>query len=351
MSEIIVNSNVPDQEMLDLYTASVDINEVDSKKYQILKMNNRPDSVYPKGTWVVGQKVQENKIISQGFKVTGMYILATRNRNNFFKEAKDKTPADSCSSHYFINHGTTVTGDKYGSCLSCPKKAKDIDKNLKCKSQRVVFAIAITTEGEKVPCMAYLQGSNYMPFNNFVKELSQVRLGNEVRQIALYSRMTIFEESKMEINGANDYYIAQYSLGQWVSKEMLKELDSLKAELDRTLKEATWETMQQQNTMPALQAGAVQAVEYMPQQQIEDSELAAKYALLKRAQEMEAREAADDIPNFGAAPTALEPVVVHQAPVTPLATFAAAIAPPVQATNVPSDIETISSELDILFKK
>ena len=169
MSEII--ASMPDQEMLKKYAASVDVNEIDAKKYQILKMNNRPDSVYPKGTWIVGQKIQENKIISQGFKVIGMYILATRNRNNFFKEAKDGILADSCSSSYFINHGTTVMGDKYGSCLSCSKKAKDIDKSLKCKSQKVVFAIAITTEGEKVPCMAYLQGSNYMPFNNFTREL------------------------------------------------------------------------------------------------------------------------------------------------------------------------------------
>lgn len=191
----------------------------------ILKINYDPESIHPTGAWVVGQKKgQEGEIVEEGQLAKGLIAVIIRKRYSFYVQ---KDPNKNCSSPIFVD-SDPVYGSKYGhNCKSgtCPHRAKDADP--RCKAQWVVFGLALTDAGKLVDCMAYIQGTSYMPFDEFRTQITRAKLDSGFLQVPPFSYIIKLGSKKLK-NGGTTYYQIDFKKGR-----MLSGADEVKVCTDR----------------------------------------------------------------------------------------------------------------------
>lgn len=174
-----------------------------------LKINYDPDSIHPRGEWVVGQKkAQDGSIAEEGELVKGLVILLARNRWSFYNK-KDTTK--NCNSPFYLR-GDLVRGNNYQYVCgkTCPMRADGIDP--RCKCQIVLFGLAVTAEGKMIDCISYLGGDSYMPVQTYLNTIEKAKVKGGYVQIPLFARLTLLGAERKQNEGTK-YFVANLSDG------------------------------------------------------------------------------------------------------------------------------------------
>lgn len=180
----------------------------DVKSLPVLKINYDSDSTYPQGTWVLGQRKKDDAIIEEGVKVKGLVVLAVRNRYAYYVE--DDT-TKNCNSPLHMQ-GDTVFGSNYKQKCgkTCSYRAEGIDP--RCQAQKVVFGLALTEDDKLVECVAYLKGSGYMPFAEYIEEMVKVKQGSKFITVPTFTFITLLSSKKAK-KGTVTYWIPEFTRG------------------------------------------------------------------------------------------------------------------------------------------
>jgi hypothetical protein len=198
-----------DVDVLKELAGMVDENEAmgNMTKYPTLKINYDEDSAFPRGTWVVGQKKDEKGIITeQGEQVEAMVVVATRNRRSYYDREDTKKNAGSI----LWGRGETHNLDEY---------YKKIPDGKKDKFQIVIFAVAITKAKKAVDCVAYLGGSNYMPWSAYFEALTTVKTEHGKVLIPPFAYVTLLEPITKERNEGVTFFVAGFKKGPRTARE------------------------------------------------------------------------------------------------------------------------------------
>lgn len=197
-------------------------------KIPALKINYDEDSkICKRGEWVVGQ-IKETKdgkdvIVDEGHKVEKFIILKVKNKFSLYNEDDKKK---NCSSTIF-NDRESVKGSNYKHTCGkgCPFRDEKADP--RCSAQKVVFGIAIPSDGSKpIECAYYVKGDNYMPFVDFItKSLPEAVIGGQKVVLPYYGTMLkLGSESKTK--GSLKYFIATYEKAEVLSFPNIKKMEA-----------------------------------------------------------------------------------------------------------------------------
>lgn len=203
----------------------VDKDDAQGVSIPILKINytsTDDGSIHPKWAWVVGQqKDKEGNITDQGKVAKALVILSKRNRFSFYNK---KDTSQNCSSklHKF---GEQVHGSNHGHVCgsACPFREKD--RNPRCKAQQVIFGVALCEDGTAVDCMTYIQGNSYVPFMDYYKGLTRVRVKSGFADIPPFVRPTLLESQKEKYD-ATVYYIGVFKQGPMFDMDKIKAFEA-----------------------------------------------------------------------------------------------------------------------------
>lgn len=200
-------------------TSDEDVRDIQS--LPVMKINYDPDSIYPAGSWVVGQRKKDDAIIEEGEKVKGFVILANRNRYALYNESDANK---NCNSPLH-KQGEKVRGSNYGHICGkgCPMRAEGVDP--RCQAQKVAFGVAITESNKAIECVAYLKGSGYMPFSNYLDEVVKVKAGSKIISVPTFTFLTMLATEKKK-NGAVTYWVPIFSRGPAFTIAQIREFEA-----------------------------------------------------------------------------------------------------------------------------
>lgn len=193
----------------------------------VLKLNYDPESKFPRGTWVVGQKkASDGSIEDEGKEVAGLIPLAVFDRYSYYNQADTKLNCNSPFFH-FGDDMSFVVGTKHGQKCgpACPYRDKSMNPH--CKAQKVVFAIAVTNDGEKVECIYYASGSAYMPLMEYLEAASVVATKSGSKMPVPYFSFLAKLGSKKERNSGTTYFVPVFTQGQFVGVENIDKFMSI----------------------------------------------------------------------------------------------------------------------------
>jgi hypothetical protein len=203
-----------------------------TSRIPILKINTDANSKYPVGCWVVGQK-KDNKgnIIDHGVKTSRIVILKVRNKYTYRDE---KNFSNNCYSPLHKNF-EKVQGSKYHNICgkTCPYRNPDLDK--RCKANKVILAIAIDDNNEKnrIDCMAYVKGDSFMPFVDFEKESTIVKIGDQIHNIPFFAFLTSLSSNLVTKPGFKPYYVSVFKRSTFLPQPSIDNLEIKATELDK----------------------------------------------------------------------------------------------------------------------
>jgi hypothetical protein len=166
-----------------------------------LKINYEEDSKYPRGVWVLGQKKdKEGKITEEGSVVSKIIILTTRCRWSYYDE----------------NTRTGVSTVMFEGG-SQPRDKADFDRKVAAlggdpRFQTVVLGLAIVDGGFK-EFVAYISGSSYKLFRDYLKEITTYKLPTGTTKVPPFVCVTELGESEKKKNGAVTYFIPSFKRG------------------------------------------------------------------------------------------------------------------------------------------
>jgi hypothetical protein len=200
-----------------------EVNDSNSVKIPILKINYDSNSKFKVGSWVVNQIKKEGKIIDEGEQVNQFIILKTYNRFSYF-DPDNKN--NSCFSNYLKNREQGEGSRFKNQCgNSCPYKNRDLKK--KCDFQKVLFGIGVTSDGNKVNCVTYMKKTGYMITNEFIDE-NQFTKDSQGKQtpIPLFSFLTLLSTKEtIDPKTNKTYYLPVFTKGKMINDiEILKKL-------------------------------------------------------------------------------------------------------------------------------
>ncbi len=188
----------------------------DLDQLPILKINYDGESKFKVGSWVVGQKKdKDGNITDHGIQACKMIILSIRRRYSYYNQL-DTTK--NCSSTIYTD-GDQVVGNKYGhSCQSGDCPHRDIKVLPRCKAQWVLFGMAITEDAKLIDCMAYIQGSSYMPFSEFKKDkLLKIKLDDGgYMEVPPFAQIVNLETERQK-NGGSTYFVVNFKIDRLLS--------------------------------------------------------------------------------------------------------------------------------------
>ena len=174
-----------------------------------LKINYDPDSVHPRGVWVVGQKKNsDGEIEDEGKIAKGMVILLARNRWSYYNQKDTKK---NCNSPFYLRNDL-VRGNNYGHVCGKTCPMRDENANPRCKCQIVLFGKAITEQGEFIDCISYQGGASYMPVQKFIDKLGRIKTKGGYTDIPLFSKLVLLD-SKKERNEGTTYFVSDLKEG------------------------------------------------------------------------------------------------------------------------------------------
>ena len=208
--------------------------DVQPKRLPILKINYEDTSKYPVGSWVLGQQKKDSKVVEEGIAVNKFIILKVRNLFNMYDESDTSKNCHSPIHKDFEN----VYGSNYK--FKCGKTTCKHKAEGSCKASKVVFGIAVTPEGEKKDCILYIRGVNYMPFLDYIRDVTKVEIEMEgkkvITNVPLYSVVNNLA-SRADKKGTVKFFHAEFSRFQILKRnavEKLKEqVDQLEKDLER----------------------------------------------------------------------------------------------------------------------
>lgn len=187
------------QEDLDVYTSlAAKYNEPTKPQFQKLQLLNK-EGRDGFGEWYVGRKFEGRNVAAPGEKVPAIVIIDHFGQYSYYDQA---TNSCLCHSPYFRTFPNGVRGSKFGyECgPKCPhKEAK------RCKAQRVVFAIALTGNGDKIPCQFYVKGTAFMPFLEYIQKSSQMVMNGKLVDLPTFAYVTELSAREM-VNGDTVYF-------------------------------------------------------------------------------------------------------------------------------------------------
>jgi len=169
---------------------------------ETLKINYEEDSVYPRGSWVLGQKKdKDGNITEEGFQVSKVIILTTRCRWFYYDEAT-KTG---------VNTMMFESGEQ-------PRDKADFDRKVAAlggdpRFQIVALGLAVVESSLK-EFVAYISGSSYKLFRDHIKDITTYKLptGGSAK-VPPFVFITEFGESEKKKNGAVTYFIPSFKKG------------------------------------------------------------------------------------------------------------------------------------------
>lgn len=164
------------------------------------------------GKWMVGRKRNDDGTIDPGKHARGMIILVVRRQFSYMNMNPD---VKNCWSQMYNEYpDSNMFGATRGvKCNKCELRDKNRDSKDKCKCQIVVYNIAVLDDGTKVPCVAYISGSSFMPFQDYLKTASHVLVNGRFVDIAPFSFVTLLGAAGPRRNGAVTYYEGAFKRG------------------------------------------------------------------------------------------------------------------------------------------
>lgn len=172
------------------------------------------------GSWIIGLKKDEaDNIIDHGHKVVELIVLAVRLGYNLYHEDEANREKD-CQSPFFKSFGDAVYGITHGHKCDkhCPYRQPGIKD--KCGCQRIIYALAITETGERIPCIFYAKNSSYKPFDEFLKDRSNyiIQTANGAQEVSEFM-MSIKLGSTRKKNKSVNYFEPVLSKGAFQAGE------------------------------------------------------------------------------------------------------------------------------------
>lgn len=189
-----------------------------------LKINNRAECGIPLGAWVVGQQIdQEGNVSEPGKQAKGLVIIAVRLQYSYYNHARRE---QNCTSTLFVEGQRGITGIKHkhicasknDGVFSCPYR--DRERNPHCGQQFVVYGVAITTDNQKIDCVAYVKGSSYMAFSNYLSDLVKIKTQNGYMEVPPFAFVTMLG-AEVENKNGKSYYVSRFKRGQMIKSDAL----------------------------------------------------------------------------------------------------------------------------------
>lgn len=217
----------------------------------ILKISTNKRCPQVMGKWVVGQVFEKDEkggitgVSEPGKVVEKIVIIQARNRYNRFVQS-DRSK--NCSSPLFVmdvirGGNNSIRGWKYrnlcgkNTCQYHKGYAGNESRNDACKCEWVVFAIAITTDGEEIPCVAYIGGSKFMPFSEYYTSSQVFRANNRQIKVPTFAYETILLEPELNSSGGVDYYVPAFKRGDVFGISDADRYNKMKVMAEATVKE------------------------------------------------------------------------------------------------------------------
>lgn len=196
----------------------------------VLKINYNQNSTYPLGSWVLGQKADDNDtILEQGIKVSSIIILLDRNKFSFFS---NDNPGNNCSSPIHKNF-EAVTGNKHHYQCGKSCKFRNPDAKESCSAQKVIFAVAIGDDKKPHECVIYLKGKSFFPIVDYLKESSKYKDENgKVTALPYFYYYTLLASEKIQEKGKNPYWVAKFTKGNYLSQAAVDSLEEKAKKLE-----------------------------------------------------------------------------------------------------------------------
>lgn len=195
----------------------------------VMKINyDETANVVERGEWVVGQKKDKEtkEITEEGKKVIGFIPLAVRDRYSMFVNKKKEL---NCTSMLFDRNTSdmdAVVGNTHGYPCGpgCPYRAIGADP--RCGAQKVAMGIAICEDGTKVECVAYIKGSSYMPFVDYLAAATVHRSGAGSMDVPAYSFVCMLGSVRKK-NDGTVYFVGTFEKGSFVGMDNIKKFYSM----------------------------------------------------------------------------------------------------------------------------
>lgn len=199
------------------------------KKLQILNKEGRDGF----GKWFVGRKYEGRDVVEQGEEVAAIVVIDHYGQFSLYNKDENKNECRCKLYHGPFPNGQR--GSKYG--FECGSKCPHRQGTKKaCKVQRVVFCMAITKTGNKIPCVYYAKGSGFMPFVEYIgKATTQIINGNLVN-LPVFAFTTELG-AREEVNGDTIYHVPIFKFGQLVPIEKMGEFALLADQVCEYVKE------------------------------------------------------------------------------------------------------------------
>lgn len=175
-----------------------------------------PSMVDLYGKYVIGQKRgSDGALLDRGTLVDKLVFLQVRSRYSRYIQ---KDPKGCCTSPVFswdqVFNGRKIRGDNFGYICGngCPYRHEEPTK--KCKTQWVMYALAITPDGEERPCIGYFGGSKYMPFQDYIKNATVLSVNGSTWNLPLFAFDTKLLPPTAEMNGAVEFFVPVFERGE-----------------------------------------------------------------------------------------------------------------------------------------
>jgi len=211
--------------------------EADAKKFNaneqgsgisvpILKISTNKRCPEMFGKWVVGQTFEKDDkggitgVVDPGKVVDRIVIIQAKNRYNRYVQTDT---SKNCASTLFdmpdLMQGKAVFGWRYrnrcgkNTCQFHKGYAGNEKRNDACRCEFVLFCIAITKDGEEIPCMSYMGGVKYMPISDYLTASVSFRANGKVYKLPTFAYETILEPTELKSSGGVDYYVPYFKRG------------------------------------------------------------------------------------------------------------------------------------------
>lgn len=194
-------------------------------------VNHEKNPKFKKGTWVIGEKWNENKVAEAGYEVKRIIILDRKNQYAYYS---DKDSTKNCISKLF-DYGDPVKprGNYYG--YECGKTCPifNADNRDKCKANIVLFCLAeIEVDGKREwkDCVYYAKGNAWMPTYDYLKKAFQVVIDGKLNNFATFFFVTEVSSEAFDA-GANVFYRPVYKRGEKLGREEINALKEMVREI------------------------------------------------------------------------------------------------------------------------
>lgn len=201
---------------------------------RILKINYEDGLEIPKGSWVLGQKRENNKIVDPGKEIK--YIIIQRVMYKYFFIIPEKNIL--CQSKYLKNPKEEAYGTYFkNNCKYCEYRKNS--KN-QCKFQAVIFCLAIVDKTKVEDAIIFIKGDSFMPLINFLKESCRQRIvekGNESEiNVPYFSYLTELS-TKEKRNKSVNYYVASFKKVKYLTEDEIKEVLKKSVSIENEIQE------------------------------------------------------------------------------------------------------------------